>query len=53
MADSIPALGKSRIAFFERYQAEHDSSELLIQNTRDEIASLTARMQALMLDLRR
>ena len=53
MAEGIPAMGKSRITFFERYQAEYDSSEHLIKDTRDEIASLTARMQALMQDLRR
>lgn len=53
MADGIPALGKSRIALFERYQAEYDSNQHLMQDTRDEVASLTARIEALMQDLRR
>lgn len=52
MASDIPGMAASRIAFFDRYQAEHEAGEQALEQTKAEIATLRTRMEILVAELR-
>lgn len=45
MAADLPGLVVGRVAFVEQYQAEHETSQKLLEDTRTEIAALRERME--------
>jgi hypothetical protein len=53
MAADLPGLAAGRVTFVEQYQAEYETSQKLLEDTRAEIAALRERMESLSTELAR
>jgi hypothetical protein len=53
MAADLPGLAAGRVTFVEQYQAEYETSQKLLEDTRAEIAALREKMERLATELAR